>query len=310
MNHSKEAKPVRTETLLTEQISLIDPISEMSMSKHDEAGRDALFLHILATDTVSEGQAGRRRLRRRTGSLVGGILGLAAATATCVLVVAGSGPAPRSDYALGGPISLASWTVTPTSTTVSSDEIDACATRLYDGTVDSGALTVSNAETRGEFNAFQLFGAASPGYCILFGDQLLVAEQIPANGFDGDASDVATTEATTDMIGMTATATATSMGDSNASPTDAANVGVAEGRVGADVTQVTVNLSNGKSVTASVENGVWSAWWPLDEDVVATGVGYAMPTIAFTTSDGTAGIATQHDVAAGSAGDILHGFGK
>ena len=39
------------------------------------------------------------------------------------------------------------------------------------------------------------------------------------------------------------------------------------GRVGDDVTRVDVALADGRSVTASVANGYWLAWWP--DDVLA-----------------------------------------
>ena len=44
------------------------------------------------------------------------------------------------------------------------------------------------------------------------------------------------------------------------------------------MTAVVVHLSDGRDVQATMQNGLWQAWWPEGQ----TG----SPTISFTTSDG------------------------
>jgi len=58
------------------------------------------------------------------------------------------------------------------------------------------------------------------------------------------------------------------------------------GRVGADVAEVRVELTDGTSVDASVSDGVWAAWWPSTATVAAV-----LPNLA----DGSAGVSPEVD---------------
>ena len=41
----------------------------------------------------------------------------------------------------------------------------------------------------------------------------------------------------------------------------------AYGRVGTDITAVSLNLTDGTRVEATLQNGLYAAWWPSETDV-------------------------------------------
>lgn len=81
-------------------------------------------------------------------------------------------------------------------------------------------------------------------------------------------------------------------------------IGQAFGQVGAGVTGVTLTTASGEKVTATVQNGLWSLWWPAgsfssssDQKILSDTIDKA--TLTWTTADGTSPTVT--------AGSILRG---
>ncbi|MCU1475866.1 MAG: hypothetical protein JWQ64_559 [Subtercola sp.] len=280
-----------TDTTLSERVSLIDPQGWTSMSAVDVDTRDLLLTRLRTSDPTGSDRVTRpaRRPNRRGTAVIGGLFAVSAAAAVGVLVVSGSTTAHQADYALSGPISLASWTKTPTRATVSDADTATCASALYGSDVDPSGLTVSGAENRGDFTAFQLLGSATPGYCVLLGSTIVVAEQI----LPTSSAPPAAGEAEIDMMGIAVNSF--DGPDAAANTAKAGNIGLAEGHVGPDVTTVTVHLSNGTDVLATVADGAWSAWWPGELETPVAGSadsGVGVPTATFTTSGGGTGTVT------------------
>ena len=61
------------------------------------------------------------------------------------------------------------------------------------------------------------------------------------------------------------------------SSSDGHSFTVAEGSVGSQVTGTTLELSDGSSVEATVQNGLFAAWWPSEATVSSIQVTTTMP---------------------------------
>lgn len=63
------------------------------------------------------------------------------------------------------------------------------------------------------------------------------------------------------------------------------------GRVGDEVTRITIGTPDDRQVTATVENGYWAAWWPVD----STSPRGPYPLVTATLADGSVSEAVPFD---------------
>ncbi|MEF2979235.1 hypothetical protein [Subtercola sp. YIM 133946] len=157
---------------------------------------------------------------------------------------------------------------------MSSDDIRSCATALGFGLQDD-APTVLTSDQRGDFTSLMVEQSGATGYCVLAGG-------IVENSVDFSAvvaPPVAAEDAAYDVVQVSDWMLAIS------------------GRAGADVTTLAVtNPETGQSISATLGDGVWAAWWPVASGSLGSGPS-AMDaakdlTIDFATADGRSHVST------------------
>jgi hypothetical protein len=205
-------------------VDLIEDVpAVLPMPPHRERARRAAL--------IAEIQRPSRRPRRRMVVAIG--------TATAMLVLAG--------YLLGSndTPAYASWTAVPYQ--LGREQTAAagadCARRLASARfpLPTAMLTPRLAEQRGKFSAVLLAGPGVMGVCVtgdhteLFGQGTV--DPMPAVG-------KVVLDAAPGPVG------------------DGGPVRMAFGRVTADVAKVRITAADGRTVTSSVGNGFYLAWWP------------------------------------------------
>lgn len=245
-----------SDTMTTAALRDLDPAPTAVLTGEERGRADATFARILATPRQGQvpEESGRPRRRRRRLLVP---VGLVVAAGAGVLALPGGGSA------------FASWTPKPEPLSAAAGREAAATCRSALGMPDQGERVVI-AERRGGWTYLLLAGPTAEGACLMPDD--LVGSQHLADdrrkGFFGEyTTDPA--EAPTvarDRIVET---------ESRAGSVDTPGAwpfhhgegwfSSVQGRVGRDVTGVTVHTPEGKDVQASVAHGRFAAWWPSDQ---------------------------------------------
>lgn len=234
----------------------IDP-THGAPDRSRSAAADQMLARILATPRTTSAtapaaprrkhaQAGRRVMTSRGWVKVG----LATAAAASVVL------APTV-ISTTGSTAFASWTPDPqilsaTTSAALQDDCLASAGALSDGT--AGATpTVGLSETRGDYTFTLVATGRSVGSCFLL-DEAPVGPQ-------GEQEQGANTwSAASDLPAPTPDGTSVVWGASFSSA--AGTYTSAMGRIGSEVTGVTLIAADGRRVQASASQGYFLAWWP------------------------------------------------
>lgn len=215
----------------------------------------------------SIGIAFRRPLVRRTVFTLGG--GLAAGLA--FVAVTGGLPGFRD----AGPLSsseLATWTSTASELNASAHNDSAAEKWCLESTKDQGGSAspkVTNADVRGSVASMVITRGDDASYCLA--------------GSDGGVSMVIDPVAKAPADGIT-------LDTLGARGNDSAEFNYALGSVGSDVKNIVVR-DHGRTVTATVQDGRWTAWWPDGSpDGLISG------NITLTLTDGTTRTVTDDDL--------------
>ncbi|UJP40404.1 hypothetical protein [Cellulomonas palmilytica] len=266
----------------------------------DPAGLSAAQDLVTARIAADEVPDLRDRLpRRRSTAARVGLVGAAAAAVAAVTLVL---PNPSDTPAFAG------WTAVPAS--VTADELEAAGEKCL--ALRTGAAAEVPADQRDGLDNLQdaqpviADRRGSTTFTVLRSDAGLqscligpsVATSFVVSGAGGSAStgrgtSGAEPEGEYTSIGIVGDdtppgadgASFVSGGVENATSDEPWGFGL--GRVGADVASVELELTDGSTVEATVEDGTWAAWWPSTASVAEV-----RPTLA----DGSAGTSPQIDV--------------
>lgn len=225
----------------------LDPAPEAVLTEAERRRADGTRDKILTTDPYDPGPAERDRPPRRRRLLASlGLVGAAAAAVPVLLI--------------GGGSALASWTPTPEVLTPA--ETDAAASTCRADLGMPGAQeTALLAERRGTWTYVLISGPRAEASCLLRND---VVGQDPAGHevFGSLEPDPGEAPAVS-RDGLVETGSAATSIDDGLFGEEWLTW--AYGRVGAEVTAVTVHTPLGFDVTASVDNGRFAAWWPSQQ---------------------------------------------
>jgi hypothetical protein len=226
--------------------------------------------------------------RRRRGAVRLALVGAAAAVAAVVAVAL---PSPTDTAAFAG------WTAVPTELTA--DELAAAGQECQDlrtsvsGGTDDPPLNLDDArpvltDRRGETSFTVLASDAGLQSCLI-GPHVSTSSVITSSGAGDSVSGTGTSGQEPEEgfgLGIIGDDVPPSAGGATFVAGGTEGYGSSEpwssavGRVGDDVASVEVLLADGTTVVASVNEGVWAAWWPTDSQVDAV-----TPTLA----DGSTG---------------------
>jgi hypothetical protein len=240
------------DTMTTAALRDLDPAPTTVLTQAERERADATFARILATPRHDRVPEGSDRPRRRRLLVRVGLVGIAGAAVSALL--------------LGGAPAFASWTPTPSPLTAAASTEAATTCRAALEVPDQGERVVI-AERRGGWTYVLIAGPQAQGACLMPDD--LVGQERPADqkhkGFFGtyDRNPADAPAVTRDRIVET-----DSMQGSVPHPgrlpftSDDGWFNWTQGYVGSDVTGVTVRPPVGPDVEASVANGRFAAWWP------------------------------------------------
>lgn len=276
-------------TRLDDELRSLDPAPRAELTPAEIVRADALLRAIVQLDPAPEtGGATRphrasRPVRARRGPLVGAAWAAGVTLAGGALLVGGvvALPAIRDVYHQlpGHATSLstaevASWTAVPAHPSASSASIEAiarqCGVPLAVGAKPmSGRMTVTDVDRRGSVLTM-VVASASDGarrWCLAGSGHVVSWELID--------------DTSTPLPAMSAGTVNVQSTEVNGSGAQA--VSRAYGQVGAGVTGVVLHTAAGRTITATVGDGLWTAWWPPTDG--STGdLGHL--TVSWTTSDG------------------------
>ncbi len=219
------------DSAITAALLRLDPAPETGLTETERAHAEAVLARIVATP----GELAQPRRRRRVRLLAG--LGLGGATLATL-------PA----LLLGGGDAFGSWTPTPEPLSESAATAAAARCRATMGVPDRG-VRVALAERRGEWTYLLLTGPQGEASCLM-----------PHDG--GDVVGSATADPGRPPAlrpdGLDETSSLTNV-------TDDGSYSLTEGFIGRDVTGVTVHVSSGLDIEASISGERFAAWWPSVE---------------------------------------------
>jgi hypothetical protein len=206
------------------------------------------------------------------------VLGITAAAVAVVAVAAGLA-ASGQGTGQAGPLTRAEldgWTAKPEHPAASSPLArqagTACAGGLSDSRVSGTSVDIVNVDQRGAVITVLAknlrFGVLN--WCLATSGGIVLSERI-------SAPDAPLPTIGADQVNLV-TAGTDGFGSAGA-------VSEAIGQAGADVTGVTLETSAGELVTATVQGGFWSLWFPPG-DSRSGGLDLANVTVTWTTSDG------------------------
>ena len=218
----------------------------------------------------------RRRVSRRLAlSGVGALAAVGAATVAVLVAFAGAGASNA----------FAGWTATPT-TPASGQTTSAlvqCTSRLASSGggqsgVPAGGWQPVLTDTRGPFTAMILQSAGATATCLT-GPSFTTTEANAAQ--DGASQHVLSNGSA--RAGAPPAVSIMGLGGSSSGPIDQASQSqlttsggqpytFVQGQVGVDVTGVTLSLSDGSNVQATVADGSFVAWWPGRADTTSAHV--------------------------------------
>ncbi|MCJ1699982.1 hypothetical protein MT356_09635 [Rathayibacter festucae] len=235
-----------------------------ALSTAEVSRREALLVGILADEEAPAPRCFRRKDWAVAGAAT---LLLAAAAAAAVIIVApGLIPGAGSTGLNGGV--LASWTGVP-ERILPDSPLGSGASRWCESSLDgvnseAGPIALSHLDARGEAASMLFRQGESVYYCLSAGSGggfWEMAEATPAEPLSGDAVQVASSG---------------SHGSGDAA------VAYAFGFAGADVASVVLHEDGVAPIVATLEDGFWTAWWPVADDLGAGPSG----TLTVTTGDG------------------------
>jgi hypothetical protein len=246
-----------------------DPAPLTALTEHEAQRKNTLLNTITATEREAVVISAPLRMIRRRALFGGGILAVGAAAAVIALLashVGGPATVKPSTDALSS-ISLASWTSTPATLAISSPAGKAAQSWCLDsiaGNGGSGPSTVTNADSRGSVTSLIVTRGGYSFLCLVGADSLGMWETV------ADPSTPSTIPAL-DAVTI----------DSQGNRGESANgFSYAEGLAGPSVSGVTL-VENGTVVTATVQAGRWTAWWP------STDAGTLGGDLTISTADGS-----------------------
>ena len=179
------------------------------------------------------------------------VAAVGAAAAVVAVALHAHLPAPAASAAAAGSstslsdVQLASWTGTPKALTASSTTGSAAATWCEHGLAadSSAAATISNLDQRGSIASMLVARGGYSSFCIADGAGKGMWEIVNEPG--------------TTLPAVAATAIDLGSEDQHGTPA----VNSAWGGAGTDVKSVVLHV-DGRTVTATVDHGFWTAWWP------------------------------------------------
>lgn len=250
------------------ELAALDPAARDELTEQERHTRDQLLQQILEssphTSTVTTIVRSRDRGRYLVAAALLGLVMVGGLVASLARPAPSSEPIALGDGALSAD-ALASWTGEPEALDQDAPVAKNCqATLSAHPALDDASSTVLSSDLRGEVGSIIVQRGEYVAWCV-------GTDAIPMYVLI-DGPDFAPEEPVADGV---------TLGPSGGRiPPD--GYGFAAGRVGADVRDVTLQ-EDGLEITATVENGWWSAWWPSDdESLLVSG------SITVVTSDGTA----------------------
>lgn len=243
-----------TDDLTTSALRDLDAsrLTELTDAERDRA--DAMFARIVATpvDASAHADVSLKPARSRRRRLLTGV-GLAGAAGVAVPTML-----------LSGGSAFGSWTATPEPLTDVAAVEAAATCRTHLGMPNGGERTVI-AEQRGAWTLVMITGPEGELICLMADntvDQYHPDGVIMATSEEGPA---APTVARDDIV-ETTSSVGTVQDDKSLPWADDDDWFIwAQGRVGSDVTAVTVHTASGRRIEASVSDGRFAAWWPAGE---------------------------------------------
>lgn len=222
----------------------LDPARRTDLTQAERQRADATYARIVATPTDAPVPIDLDRPRRRSRMLVPvGLVGAAGAAIPALL--------------LGGS-AYGSWTPTPEplASGAASAAADTCRAALD---VSGRATPELVAERRGDWTYVLLGGPGGEGSCLMPND--VVGDTVPGDrqAFFG------TYDPDRDVEDPTLPSDGLVEVQSMEGTTDEGWFAWTQGHVGSDVTGVTVHIPSGPDVQASVDDGRFAAWWPVDD---------------------------------------------
>jgi hypothetical protein len=254
---------------ILDEFRVLDAAPAARLTPAEEQRRDGLLAAItrLDPDTPPETAPQKVRPRRRRigiGITIGGTALLAAGA----LAVGGVAIVPAVVHRLLpgvvapghagslSAVSLASWTSTPThpaaTSAVVTSAVAHCSASMPEPSGDAAPVSVSNVDQRGSVTTVVVSRGGYRFFCLVGADGTGHSELVdgPGSALPGVADAGALSVQSADDSGSGATAISTLWGEA-----------------GSDVAYVTVT-AGGHTMTATVQNGLWTAWWPPVGDSV------------------------------------------
>jgi hypothetical protein len=255
----------------------LDPAPASSLQVHESSRKNALLSEILSspglatTPPVGAHAPWRVRSRVRTRlAFASGALALGVATAGAIALLPHSSvdTSPVADTGTLSDVSLASWTSSATALPagdVTGTRATSWCQNAVQGGGGAGPLAVVSSDLRGSVSSVILDRDGFSFLCFVGSDsaglwQILASPDAP--------SPIAPS------AGVTLEAT-------GSSGNGATGYTYAEGTAGSEVKAVTLTDSS-RTVSATVENGRWTAWWPT-----AAPHGALTGSLTVTTTDGS-----------------------
>lgn len=220
-----------TDDTTTTALRDLDPARESGLSDAERERAEAAFARIVATPVDLAPARRPRRVRLLAGA-----------------VLAGAGIATLPALLLGGGDAFGSWTPTPEPLSASAARAAEARCRAPFDVPDRG-LRVALAERRGAWTYVLLAGPRGEAGCLMPNDGGEVVGS-------GTSDPVAPPALAPDGLDETSSMT---------NVTDEGSYSLTEGFVGRDVTGVTVHVSTGLDIQASIADGRFAAWWPSVE---------------------------------------------
>lgn len=220
-----------TDDTTTTALRDLDSARESGLSDAERERAEAAFARIVATPVDLAPARRPRRVRLLAGA-----------------ALAGAGIATLPALLLGGGDAFGSWTPTPEPLSASAASAAEARCRASIGVPDPTAR-IALAERRGEWTYVLLAGPRGEAICLMHDD---------GDSIFGSSTPDPPPPPTLARDGLDESTSATSA-------TDEGMYSYTEGFVGRDVTGVTVHVSTGLDIQASIADGRFAAWWPSVE---------------------------------------------
>jgi hypothetical protein len=234
------------------------PLTAVEASRRDS---------LLAEITASEETAAPAFLRARKWALTAAATVLLATAAVAAAIVVVPGLVPGASGGLNGAV-LATWTGVPErllpGSALGATATQWCETNLDSPNGETEPAEVSHLEVRGDAASMLYRYGDSVYYCLSAGDGAGMWEA-------GDAAPVGPLAADGAQV-----SSAGSQGSGDAALT------YAVGFAGEDVASVVLHEDGVEPIVTTLENGIWTAWWPAPGGLAAGPAG----TATITTRDG------------------------